>query len=370
MLHNAKKRNKLQTAVRIAMIACAGVMVFAIILNLAVSEVQYSRLNKIQAEASAELADIVNLIEFTGLDDEVKERIARYNSRYTGYSNFIVIDDDFRVLYALNQGFMDGTDHFYVYAHSPDGYYDATVLYILDGDNNPISSHSLYASNRISLGALTRAMADRLAVTPPRQQDGGAADVDVGASDPPVASIGSGESDGIFSLGGSDAYPDSSHSAEYYGFPSKNMHLIFIHDNTNPVYITALMSMESSRVAINIVTVAGVIGGIAYWLLTAVWVFLDAGRRDSHPGLWGVLTLFTNVVGLIIYLVVRPELQQCPACKEPVKADYIVCPLCGARNRETCAHCGRIVDENWNACPYCAASIERDAPHPQEGAAT
>ena len=43
----------------------------------------------------------------------------------------------------------------------------------------------------------------------------------------------------------------------------------------------------------------------------------------------------------------------CPACAEPVKAEWKVCPLCGAKLPPRCINCRREVDQSWTACAYC-----------------
>jgi hypothetical protein len=46
------------------------------------------------------------------------------------------------------------------------------------------------------------------------------------------------------------------------------------------------------------------IGFLVYWLALPWWVYLDARARAEAAGLWGVFVLFTNLVGLIAYLIV------------------------------------------------------------------
>lgn len=43
----------------------------------------------------------------------------------------------------------------------------------------------------------------------------------------------------------------------------------------------------------------------AYWVSVTAWVYKDAGRHGAPRLVWGGLVLFTNVVGLVVYLVLR-----------------------------------------------------------------
>lgn len=361
MLRNAQKRIKLQSVIRVILMVSAAVVILGVIVSLSVDNVQWRRIDKARDSASDYLRDIVNKMEFNGLSDEVVSMMEEYSSLYTGYSNFIVVDGNHRVLYALNRGHLDDSNMFYASPLYLNGALQNNLLYVMDEQGNLMSSHAFTSNNNAALVNLSKPLVEMLNI----------ALESIEYSSGVVTGMESAVRMEIQSFNGTFTYvdvpssADSDHVAEYYGFPSKDMHLFLLHDNMNPQYIHEMDSMASARDAVGILIMLAVLAGIAYWLLMATWVFLDASRRDNHPALWSVLALFTNAVGLIIYLAVRPELQQCKVCKEPVGTDYIVCPVCGARNRETCGVCGRIVDENWNICPYCAKAIERGAEEEQ-----
>ncbi len=63
-----------------------------------------------------------------------------------------------------------------------------------------------------------------------------------------------------------------------------------------------------------------------------VWVARDAKARGMDSAvLWMILVLFTNVLGLIIYLFSRPQ------------GNLIPCPHCGNKRMQAsakCPHCG------------------------------
>ena len=99
---------------------------------------------------------------------------------------------------------------------------------------------------------------------------------------------------------------------------------------------------------------AGLIGGticliflipIIIGIVLAIWVYKDAEKRGSSGVLWLLIVLVTGIIGLIIWLVVRPPIggqpgqqqqQQgpgrvCPSCGRPIPMDAQVCPYCGNR---------------------------------------
>ena len=62
------------------------------------------------------------------------------------------------------------------------------------------------------------------------------------------------------------------------------------------------------------------------------WVFRDAKAREmASPVLWVIVILIGNVLGLIVYLIVKP------------KVGLIKCHHCGGKRingSATCPHCG------------------------------
>ena len=49
------------------------------------------------------------------------------------------------------------------------------------------------------------------------------------------------------------------------------------------------------------------LASIALWVFICVWVYRDANARGmDNATLWVVITILTGLLGLIIYLIVRP----------------------------------------------------------------
>jgi hypothetical protein len=75
-----------------------------------------------------------------------------------------------------------------------------------------------------------------------------------------------------------------------------------------------------------------VVGIIALNIALLIWVARDAKNRGmDNPVLWMILVMFTGIIGLVVYLFVRPpgSLVSCAHCANkrlPVSAK---CPHCG-----------------------------------------
>lgn len=126
---------------------------------------------------------------------------------------------------------------------------------------------------------------------------------------------------------------------------------------------------------------------LVLWLATILWAYRDIRERSRDPiaQLIGVVlvTVFP-VVGVVLYLIVRPdeslrdiferELEEdallfelrgsgaCPSCRRPVSEDFLHCPHCRTVLRDTCRACGRSVSVTWRACAYCGSVLREQAP--------
>jgi len=124
---------------------------------------------------------------------------------------------------------------------------------------------------------------------------------------------------------------------------------------------------------------------VIIWLFVILWVYKDAERRRMSGLLWALLVFIGNLIGLLIYLIVRqdhavccepagpvsaslpppPEaadkkLLTCPACQKTVEPSFIYCPHCGASLQQTCKSCGKPTDTGWKVCPHCGSQLKSE----------
>ena len=109
---------------------------------------------------------------------------------------------------------------------------------------------------------------------------------------------------------------------------------------------------------------------IFLWLFVIIWVYRDAERRKMSGVLWALFVLVGNIIGLLIYLIVRNDslparqidqaaTQPCPSCEKKVQQDFEFCPNCGIKLRVTCQSCGKPTTAGWKVCPYCEAKLDK-----------
>jgi RNA polymerase subunit RPABC4/transcription elongation factor Spt4 len=105
------------------------------------------------------------------------------------------------------------------------------------------------------------------------------------------------------------------------------------------------------------------------WIAVVIWVYRDAERRGMNGVLWALLVFLGNLLGLLIYLIIRsdPEkappkegtaAQPCPRCQKPVSPGFAFCPYCGGAMHSICPGCSKPTEEDWKACPHCGHKLK------------
>ena len=122
---------------------------------------------------------------------------------------------------------------------------------------------------------------------------------------------------------------------------------------------------------------------VVLYLALIYWTYQDARRRIVDPVMIGCATcaaLFP-FVGTIVYVILRPpeyledvrereleiqasearlhalETSLCPHCDYRVEKDFLRCPSCLRKLKESCTSCSRPLDPAWTICPYCEADV-------------
>lgn len=137
----------------------------------------------------------------------------------------------------------------------------------------------------------------------------------------------------------------------------------------------------------SIATVVGVIVAVlgafffAFWIAMAIWTFNDirARSRDWLAILLAcVLVLIFPIVGLILYMMIRPkhtlaevydraleeeallrEIEDtlvCSTCGVPVKEAWVYCPSCHNQLQHSCISCKNLVRNEWEICVFCGTA--------------
>jgi hypothetical protein len=127
---------------------------------------------------------------------------------------------------------------------------------------------------------------------------------------------------------------------------------------------------------------------VVIWAALIFWTFADARRRidDFMLVLCATAASLFPFVGTIVYAIVRPpeylddvrlrelemtaaearlaslDYQLCPHCDYEVKGDYLRCPSCMRKLKDSCYSCGKPIEPTWKICPYCEAETGATPP--------
>jgi hypothetical protein len=113
--------------------------------------------------------------------------------------------------------------------------------------------------------------------------------------------------------------------------------------------------------------VGGLAGGLAVvsfvflWILLPTWVYVDGTERGVRRArLFAFLTVISSLIGLVVYLISRPEggkALACPGCGREVNGGAY-CPHCGRDlSAAFCATCRYPLKPDWAFCPSCRTEI-------------
>lgn len=98
-------------------------------------------------------------------------------------------------------------------------------------------------------------------------------------------------------------------------------------------------------------------------IIIGILVYKDAKRLQMNPWMWTLIAMYVpNLIGLIIYLVVRSnenKKSRCIDCGATLESDYNICPNCGHQLADVCSNCGRYVKKGFSKCPYCGKDLEQ-----------
>ena len=117
------------------------------------------------------------------------------------------------------------------------------------------------------------------------------------------------------------------------------------------------------------------LGLLVLWIAVILWVYRDAERRNMNGVLWGLLVFVGNIIGLIIYLILRnegiapqsstssgPGSRLCPSCSVMVQPGFAFCPHCGSKVEAECPACRKPVSRKWKLCPFCGERLANPVP--------
>lgn len=129
------------------------------------------------------------------------------------------------------------------------------------------------------------------------------------------------------------------------------------HDGSMVYVISIPTNVPGGMIALKVSAALAMLFFCVYWVLVALWMYRDAARRKLSALYWGLIGLFTNLIGLIVYQIYRRSMAACPSCGASQSAAHRFCSFCGAQLGVCCKHCGGRVGAKDVFCHNCGKEL-------------
>lgn len=94
-----------------------------------------------------------------------------------------------------------------------------------------------------------------------------------------------------------------------------------------------------------------------YWIIVALMIYQNSLNRGLNPYIWTGLTLITNVIGVMIYLIYKYNRVTCNKCKTSNNKNNLYCTSCGNKINKSCKKCHSIISKKDKYCKSCGEKI-------------
>ena len=140
-------------------------------------------------------------------------------------------------------------------------------------------------------------------------------------------------------------------------FNSKKLYMISLlskgRDGTKAYVISSPSAVSGGETALKAFACLAVLLFMLYWIIVALWVYQSALLSHLSAPIWGLVTLFANLGGVLVYAVYRRLSSICPSCGAVLPRSDVFCPLCGTKIAKTCKNCGHALSDGDKFCPKC-----------------
>lgn len=126
----------------------------------------------------------------------------------------------------------------------------------------------------------------------------------------------------------------------------------------NKIYfISDVRPVANGKLYVKAVAALAMLFFMLYWVLLALWVYSNALRLKLNAVMWGFIALFTNLAGLLVFLIYRQNHQTCYKCGTLQSKANGYCTFCGTRLGMICENCNAAVNGKDRYCKNCGSEL-------------
>ncbi len=145
-------------------------------------------------------------------------------------------------------------------------------------------------------------------------------------------------------------------------FNAKKLYLLSYAANGNTgekiYFINEIHPVENGKTYIKIALAVMMFLFMVYWIIVALYVYQNALKSKLNPYLWGGITLFTNLAGVIVYIIYKQNNKKCFKCGALQSKTNMYCVHCGTKLNESCKKCGASINMRDRYCAKCGEKQE------------
>lgn len=140
-------------------------------------------------------------------------------------------------------------------------------------------------------------------------------------------------------------------------FQNKKLYIISLlgkKDGGEKAYIISNpQSVEYGMLSLKISAGIAMMLFMIYLIIIALWVYQNAIKSKLSAPVWGLITLFTNLAGVLVYLIYKHINLICGFCGAVQSKSNLFCTKCGKKIGTTCTQCGHFLKPSDKYCPQC-----------------
>ncbi|MEI6578756.1 MAG: zinc ribbon domain-containing protein [Eubacteriales bacterium] len=122
-------------------------------------------------------------------------------------------------------------------------------------------------------------------------------------------------------------------------------------------FISDIQPVANGELYVKAVAALTMLFFMIYWVLLAVWVYKNSQKAKLAAPIWGIITLFTNIAGLFVYMIFKQSNRTCFKCSAVQSKTNIFCSSCGTKLGNTCEKCSSTVSDKDSYCKNCGNEI-------------
>ena len=244
--------------------------------------------------------------------ETLKSELSKFSSDFSDIVDVLVLDKDNNIIYSTKQKFTNSSNFMLDYS-------SVGKKYLVDKNNEDVMFY-LQDSKELYLSIIANKNIDKI-----KQE----------------------HDDESFFL-------KDIQSKKTYGL----LYILNRNSNEKVYFITDVVPVQNANVYFEACEIIIMCLFATYLIIVALWTYQNAKKNNLNAPLWGIITLFTNIIGVVIYAIYKRRVIICEKCHSIQSKINVYCTNCQNKLNEICDNCGSIINKKDKYCPHCGEKIK------------